>query len=226
MTHARERERSREKPERQAGHVAAQFEDVRDPVREVLRRATQVQHERLHRLPAFAALAQGTLSPADYAALMRGLHRFHRAFEAVTEPVPGAEPERMPALRPAARAALVALDLRRLGTPIDDEDAAPLPQPRSAAALAGMFYVVDGSMLGAAVLSGPAARIAGAEAAGYWAWCRSNGPGRWRRLCTALPALAEGAEARAEMAGAAVATFTAFAQTFGDDDRLPRTGAA
>jgi len=76
-----------------------------------LRHATAAVHERLHRVPAFAALAAGQLDHAAYLGLLGRLYGFHDPFEtAVAQAGP-------PGLQPVQwrRAHLLRSDMAALG---------------------------------------------------------------------------------------------------------------
>ena len=124
-----------------------------ESARQILRERTHAAHERLHHLPAFAALAAGTLDRDGYVALLGRLYGFHAPIEAALATALGGE---RGALAPAGwrRADLLRADLRHLGA----GDGGPLPMlappalPSRAAAI-GWLYVVEGSTLGGRVLA-------------------------------------------------------------------------
>jgi heme oxygenase len=187
------------------------FAPIARGIRHVLRSETADDHERLHRMAAFDGLATGDMSRARYCDLMLGLHGFHAGFEVVAAETLALVGPAFPEHGLPPRGALLAADLARLGVAVDRDRPPPLlPRPTGPEALAGMFYVVDGSMLGAAVLEAPARRIAGAEGAGYWRWCREHGAARWRSLCGLLAAVCDDPARQAGAVEAARATFRAF----------------
>ena len=113
-----------------------------------LQRATAAVHARLHRVPAFAALAAGRLDRDAYLGLLGRLYGFHDPFEAA---VAQAGP---PGLQPVQwrRAHLLRSDMAALGW----SDAAIGELPRhpasggswSPAHAMGCLYVTEGSTLG------------------------------------------------------------------------------
>lgn len=115
--------------------------------RAALREATKAVHERLHHVPAFAALAAGALDRAGYRALLARLYGFHAPMEAaMAEALAGR-------FAPAAwqRADLLRADLAALGE--GEPTLARLPRIRPPARLSdpeamGCLYVLEGSTLG------------------------------------------------------------------------------
>jgi heme oxygenase (biliverdin-IX-beta and delta-forming) len=185
-----------------------------DDVRAILRDETQQEHERLHRLPVFAALEAGTASREDYVTLMQGLYRFYLVFERRVEVAVARLGGSCASYEPIDRTGRLSADLRHLGCQCGAQPpAGGLPVPRTAAELAGMLYVADGSLLGTAVLAPRARAIGGDQGAGYWEWGRVNAGARWRRTC-ALVEEVGGAGDLAGMIASAKATFTSFAMHF------------
>jgi heme oxygenase (biliverdin-IX-beta and delta-forming) len=182
-----------------------------------LREETREQHERLHLLPGFARLAEGTLDRAGYGRLMSLLHGYYAGLDA---PLAGSAARHLGPSDPLAeqpRSALIAADVESLGTLPDVAEAAAPPLD-SAGQLAGVLYVVEGSLLGASGLARGAARHAGGDGisgTGYWQWCRQVASRRWGRTCAALPELVLDDGDRDEARHAALATFAAFGAWFG-----------
>ena len=201
---------------------AAEVRDENEPIRAALRRSTNSDHLALHRLPHFVALQSGDLSLAGYHDLMRRLHRFHSTFEQATSGCLSRHAESLAGYVQPRRAILVANDLAAMGDPMQGHDPIRLSRPRSAAELAGMLYVVDGSMLGAATLYPRAHKIAGPDCSSYWHWCRTKGVRLWASLCDVLPAVAAGNAEREAMVVSARKTFRAFAESF--EDAVAATG--
>lgn len=196
--------------------MAAEVHGEGESIGAALRRHTRVDHEALHRLPLFVALRAGALSIDGYGRLMRRLHHFHAGFETVTEEALQRHSECFGGYARACRADLIARDLASLGQPAPETAGLSMAPPVSAAELAGMLYVVDGSMLGAATLCDQARKVAGPRGTGYWLWCRRDGVRLWAALCSVLPSLATGDRHRAEMLASARRTFRAFGETFAE----------
>ena len=108
-------------------------------LRNILRSATSVVHNRLHSHDGLAAVAAGTIDRASYTALLGRLYGFHHSFEQTTQTVP-------------ERTRWLESDLAALG--VDGGMLAGLPRctvfPASASPdyLLGAGYVVEGSALG------------------------------------------------------------------------------
>lgn len=184
-------------------------------VRDALRLATRADHERLHGQPHLASLADGTLSRAGYTALLGALHSFYVLLDECV--LRGSEVylDGTPDYRYQPRAGWLLEDLRALGgSRLRFPTPAPqLPPVDSAAALAGMLYVVEGAVLGGAVLDRGAARVLGRRderGRSYWAWCRRSGPSSWRRALLAIESLARAPAAWPVATRAAQQTFAVF----------------
>jgi heme oxygenase len=198
----------------QTGCAGPETRDV-GYARRVLRHETKAEHLRLHALEPFAGLAAAALDLRAYAELLARLYTFHAGFEATATGALSRFPGSFPNHEASPRAALLAGDLQHLGVDPGVFRPIRLRQPRSAAEFAGMLYVVEGSVIGGAVLEAPAVRIAGLEASGYWRWCRVNGPRRWSAFSHRLEAIVDReASDRAAVAGARD-TFRAFGAVFG-----------
>jgi heme oxygenase len=124
-----------------------------------LRAATAAVHERLHRVPVFAALAAGEIGRADYVALLRRLYGFHMPMESAIDAAL-AEAPIAGRLQGWRRTDLLRRDLRELGVDEADIDALPLlrgivPGRGETAAdeALGWLYVVEGSTLGGRMLA-------------------------------------------------------------------------
>ena len=117
-----------------------------ESARHALRQATEVAHERLHHVPAFASLASGRIGRGEYVALLRRLFGFHAAVEAALAAAPSLSRFGI-AIEERRRTGLLVADLAAL----DAEPGAvapPLAPLGSAAAAMGWLYVVEGSTLG------------------------------------------------------------------------------
>jgi heme oxygenase len=201
-----------------------------------LRTATAEAHLRLHHLPALAPLAEGTITRAAYAALLRRMLAFHLAVERCVSDGPPvqtfgvdiAERRRSPLLL-ADLAALDAVAGCESAAGAADEGAAvgagaaagatlpALPAQCSAAGVLGCLYVVEGSTLGGRELALrldhllPAGDVAGrAFLFGHGA----RHGAMWRAFCAALEACGTDAGRQVEMTDAALATFGAFEAWF------------
>ncbi|MEM7507847.1 MAG: biliverdin-producing heme oxygenase [Pseudomonadota bacterium] len=167
-----------------------------------LRTGTAEIHEALHAHPWFAALAEGTLSPARYHVLMERLFGFYSSLDPVLLNAEKAlRPQigtycyapRTPVLRGATHGLAPGL-------------AVPMPEVEDLAAFCGATYVVDGAVLGGAILA--RAMPPGADAT-YWTWCRIKGPAIWRAICQLLREV-EGDVNPSDALDTAIATFAAF----------------
>ena len=76
-----------------------------------------------------------------------------------------------------------------------------MPRIDSAQALAGVLYVVEGSVLGGAMLHRSTLALLGSRKGGngYWSWCAAEGGARWAMTCRLLSLLDTGPAARSAM---------------------------
>ena len=184
--------------------------------RAALRAATEATHLALHAHPRFAGLVEGTASRAAHIALLNSLWRFYARADAEIADAPvyaAAEGYRYRPRSPALEAAGA-----RAGVPAQ---APLLPVIAGLPELAGIAYVLDGALMGGAVIEA-ALRRQGLDIAerSFWLWCREEGPAAWaeaRALIARADALSAG---RAGMVAAAVASFAAFADNL-DTAPLP-----
>ncbi|MEG3178507.1 biliverdin-producing heme oxygenase [Sphingomonas sp. RB3P16] len=165
--------------------------------RAILRSATDSVHQRMHRHPGFAALADGTIERAAYRALLARIHGFYRSVEA----------------RLAlgnARSTALADDLVDLGLSRGTLEAlpscAPLQIGESPAETIGARYVVFGASLGGQVMAKALARRAPALPTRFLC---GTGSADWSRFVASLDAHLPDGAARALAARAAVTTFAA-----------------
>ncbi|MCX7304241.1 MAG: biliverdin-producing heme oxygenase [Hyphomicrobiales bacterium] len=204
----------------------------REAFRFGLRAATQAEHAALDQHPAFSSLTGGTLDIASYQQLMLQMYGFYDKHDATLD-----EACRLHSLsrlgfvyRP--RAEILKADLIDLGTTAPFAPFVPLngslQQIGSAAALGGMLYVLEGSLLGGALLCRAAETLltrTGAKGNGYWQWCRDVGAKRWAATCAVLEALATTDDNRQELIDGAKVAFKAFASWMIErQDTLPIDG--
>ena len=145
--------------------------------RALLRDTTAEIHARLHAVPAFEALAAGTLSLAAYVALLRRLLGFHAAVEAALAAAPSLRPYGID-LAERRRSAALRADLATLGLP-EAGPLAPLPPLGSAARALGCLYVVEGSTLGGRQLARGLDHLLPAGAVAGRAFLLGHGAAAW-----------------------------------------------
>ncbi len=182
-----------------------------------LRHATAAVHERLHHVPAFAALAEGRLDRDGYASLLGRLYGFHDPFEAAIEQAapPGLPPTKWRRTH-LLRSDMVALGqseaaIRRLSRhPVHGSQWSP-------ARAMGVLYVIEGSTLGGRLLARQLDHLVPTDnEAGRSFLLAGTGTGhvRWRDFCTALDACGAEPAPRAEMVAGAIDTFRSFEAWF------------
>lgn len=172
-------------------------------LRAELRRGTAQVHEALHSHPWFAELAEGRLSAATYQALMQRLFGFYRAFDPMMCAAAETLGDRVGEYRYVPRAQM----LRRAAGATAPDRRVALPRIGGLAAFCGAAYVVDGAVLGGAILGRALPRNADRT---YWDWCSREGPGIWRANHQLLRD-AETDASRQDAMSSALATFAAFA---------------
>lgn len=185
-------------------------------LRMFLRDRTDAAHQALHRHPTFAVLAGRTGTRDDYARLTAGLAGFYRAIDPLLLSATARDAS-LPSYAPRSR--FLVVDAAALGAThmiADCRVTAPAGSPEAL----GWLYVVEGSTLGATLMSARAEELAGAEGASFWLWCRDNGPKRWKTLVGIMNAATLDADARERAASAADQLFAMLSS------HLDRTGRA
>ena len=187
------------------------------PARIELRHATAAVHERLHRVPVFAALAAGQLDRGAYLSLLGRLYGFHDPFEtAIAQAGP-------PGLQPAQwrRAHLLQSDMTELdrsGNAVADLPRHPAPgSDWSPAQAMGCLYVIEGSTLGGRQLARRLDHLLPANATAGRAFLLAGTDQnhvRWRDFCAALDACGADPAPRAEMVAGAIEAFHCFEAWF------------
>jgi heme oxygenase len=193
----------------------------------VLRRATSAEHAALDAHPAFAALMAGTLNIDGYRRLMGLFHGFYRKHDPIFARACGRLCFDRLGFAYAFRGDVLLGDLTALGGRPGQPSNEPrsLPEIDSSGTLGGALYVIEGSMLGGAILCRTAERLlsrAGIDGLGYWRWCRDAGKERWAMTCRAIEELSACETAREEMIAGARTTFSVFAEwlaAWNDDTR-------
>ena len=182
--------------------------------RDALRSATEAAHLRLHAIPIFHALAEGRLTRADYAALLRRKLGFHLALEARLAEAPSLAAFGLEASA-RRRTPLLRADLAWLGAAVETP-LAPMPRFVTAESALGGLYVAEGSTLGGRQLACALDAIlpAGADGRRFLLGHGAQHGEMWRACCRAIEAAGTGAAPRAAMIEGALATFAAFEAWF------------
>lgn len=189
------------------------------PPHAALRIATAEQHERLHHLPAFSALAAGDLDRAAYRDLLGRMLGFHEPIEAAIAATLGDTAFGLDLLA-MRRTALLRADLGALG--LDRAAIAALPRIAapgfaSAAAAMGAVYVTEGATLGGRLLArGLDAFLGPGIARGRGFLLAGTDPARpaWRDVRAAIDRSGAAPADLTALIAAAGATFAAFAGWF------------
>jgi heme oxygenase (biliverdin-IX-beta and delta-forming) len=200
-----------------------------EAVRFVLRRETRAAHESLDGHPALAALMNGTMDTDGYRRLMVLFHGFYASHDRMIERACQDHSLSRFGFVYARRTEILASDLAALAVQppsiLEDTSSNTLPPIGSAASLGGVLYVLEGSMLGGAVLCRAAEKLLGKDGGlgiGYWQWCRAAGGERWAMTCDMLENLAADSAATQEMLTGADAAFATFASWFADWQSNPQ----
>lgn len=179
-----------------------------------LKSSTNILHERLHALPAFVSLLDNTLDVPGYAAIMRRFQGFYAKLDAevlracndynVSEHLYHYQP----------REPMFAADMHALGYGDHEivDVRCPVPEIHCIADLAGVAYVIDGSVLGGMTMNRSAATLLGEDiisGRSYWNWCRKNGLRQWHAALSLVDHCWTVEESRATMTNAAMQTFDA-----------------
>lgn len=185
-----------------------------DRVRAALRAATEATHRRLHAIPVLDDLAQGRLTRAGYAALLRRKLGFHATLEARLAQAPSLAAYGID-LDARRRSHLLEADLAWLGADAA-APAAPIPRFATAAAALGGVYVAEGATLGGRQLARALDAIlpAGPDGRRFLLGHGERHGEMWRACCAALERCGATEPARAAMIRGASATFAAFEAWF------------
>lgn len=196
-----------------------------------LRRATDAVHAELNDHPAFQGVLSGQADQAEYDRLLTRLIGFYRlADRAMQESLADAH-ERRGSYRYLPRSPQLAADLAATAaTAATAETAAAradpacsFPELRSGAALAGAAYVLDGALLGGAILARAVQALPCRPGnTRFWRWCRDEGPAQWRRTLALIAREDRGEDSRAQMILSAHASFAAFAAAMETGPAHPR----
>ncbi|WP_237216295.1 biliverdin-producing heme oxygenase [Falsiroseomonas oryziterrae] len=182
--------------------------------RAALRGATEAVHLRLHAIPVFEALAEGRITRAAYAALLRRKLGFHAALEARLAEAPDLASLGVD-LAARRRSHLLRADLAWLGVTSEAEPA-PLPRYDTTAAALGALYVAEGSTLGGRHLARALDGLLppGMDGRRFLLGHGERHGEMWRTCCAAIERCGAEAEARARMIQGALDTFAAFEAWF------------
>ncbi len=210
------------------GAAGADTATAPQTVRMALRTATAAAHERLHHLPAFAALAEGRLSRDGYVALLRRLLGFHAALEAAIAAAPPLAAFGID-VSERRRAALLRQDLATLdATPATEVPLARLPHYDTAARAMGGLYVTEGATLGGRLLARGLDQLLGPGVAGR-AFLLGHGAAHaamWQGFCAGLERCGADPARFASIVAGAEDTFGAFEAWFGAPGWMPASSAA
>jgi heme oxygenase len=187
-----------------------------DGAHAALRAATEAAHLRLHAIPVFEALAEGRITRAAYAALLRRKLGFHAALEARLAEVPGLDGFGID-LAARRRSHLLHADIAWLGAK-PEAPWAPLPAFGSLPAAIGGLYVAEGSTLGGRQLARALQPILppGLDGRRFLLGHGARHGEMWHGCCAAIERCGTVPQARAEMTQGALATFAAFEAWFTD----------
>jgi heme oxygenase len=176
-----------------------------------VRAATADVHERLHGLPTFVRILDGSIALADYRALLLRLHGFHGPLEAAfvaraddfaRHGIDIRQHRRVPALRD---------DIEALGDVVPAQAAERLDIRGSIADLFGRFYVREGSMLGGGVMARRLDALFGTKGRGRRWFAGDAGVGaRWRVTCAAIERVAPDEPSLADLVAGATDCFERF----------------
>lgn len=154
-----------------------------DTLTAMLRAATAAAHRQLDSLPILVELAAGTIAPQRYRDVLAAFAPVWRASEPAAWTVLA---RRIPAVVSLCeeRWRLLADDLAAFGGPAPERQPGSAPEIDSAAAAAGVLYVLEGARLGAKLIAERLARAGhrpGSPGYRFFAGASDIAP-RWRRF--------------------------------------------
>ena len=168
--------------------------------RDLLRAATQAPHERLHLHPGLSAVKDGTITRADYRALLTRLHGFHLPFE---QAIGGG----------TIHTQWLARDLSCLGAAATTNVCPSIPRYDNPERRLGALYVVEGAALGGRTLYRGLDHLLGPtaiEGRRFFAGRGAATGDAWRAYLNQLAAAGPSPACRAALVSAAVETFEVF----------------
>lgn len=160
----------------------------KDSARFSLKADTAQLHKRLHELPVFQKLVNGTLQPAGYLALMIEFREFYARADVDIADACERYKKCLGDYEYFPRSKLITSDVTALESYGIQLRQAPQTTDRrlkigGLEELIGVLYVVDGAALGGSALNKPVELLlqdTGADGASYWRWCQTNGVPRWK----------------------------------------------
>ncbi len=188
----------------------------KDKSRFVLRSETAIIHDQLHQVACFQALFEGTLTLDQYVALIERMHGFYADLDIHVETACSRYGLPSEDFDYAPRAELFARDLEALGLTREKINSGAKyhhPGPiESAECLSGVLYVIEGSVLGGAVIAKALQGLPAPEPVrrqNYWTWCQTNGAHRWAMTLRMLDDFDQRGADREAMVDSAKSTFAA-----------------
>ncbi|MEO1161718.1 MAG: biliverdin-producing heme oxygenase [Pseudomonadota bacterium] len=145
-----------------------------------LKAKTNDLHEQLHALPAFVSLLDNTLDVPGYVSIMTRFRDFYAQLDVEMQQACDDHDIPTQLYHYEPRAPMFAADVLALAGnnyPAVRADTR-LPVVNCVASLAGVAYVIDGSVLGGISMNKSAAALLGGDAIegrSYWNWCRMHG---------------------------------------------------
>ena len=202
--------------------LAHQTDTHAGTIRTQLRAQTHNVHEQLHQHSHFVALFNGTISPAQYRALIMKFHGFYVPLERAVDSAMAQSASTLGGFRYTNRAALLKQDMADLGFDASEIESNPLfPQMAefiTPASLGGVLYVIEGSTLGAAQIDRAAQKIlpqdtarGSARGRNFWAWSRASNKSCWGAINGYLDHLERAGHSNTALIKGAQDTFQALA---------------
>jgi heme oxygenase len=185
-------------------HMGKQQEEpAGTTARQVLKQATDSDHRALEALPCMATLLAADVSRGAYARVLAAFYTLHD----VLEPHAARAAGRAACLDGRRRAALAA-DLEELGLAAAPPRPPSLPAFDGAAPALGACYVIEGSLLGAPVISAHLRRHLGAQLPlRYFGAANIDAAARWQQFLAQLESDLPTPRARGEAVDGARRTY-------------------
>jgi heme oxygenase len=180
--------------------------------RDTLKDHTAEAHRRLDETELVKGLAQGTLSDAEYAALLGVYHDFFSRFERAMEREHAGLVKEVGAFR-FAKTGWLEEDLAKLEAKTGANEREGYRLPETVAGIAGTLYVVEGSTLGGFHLSKSGRGFPADAGRFYGAYGKETIPA-WKAFIEWLEEKVTQPDERAEACEAAVRTFDWFETEF------------
>ncbi len=203
-----------------------------NPGRHQLREKTHSLHESLHEMPVFQRLLDGSLNIPDYISLMHRFLIFYQKIDCQMLRACKKYKDQIAGYHYVPRAPMLERDVIALNgsdksSLVQSSDSFSVPEVKDPGRLAGVAYVVDGSVLGGIMMSNSVSNLLKSDAIGgqqYWQWCKSEGNDQWKSALALIEANWQTAQYRPIIVNSALQTFSSLKDILGTCEDVGAVG--